>query len=178
MLTDGSKIIAWALANDVRNEEDLASLWAQGPTRANNAAKGEKPRPPLIPVISVPTSLSGGEYQSIAGGTDDTTNEKRLFEPPPKNPALVVLDPELTTTTPEWVWLSTGIRSVDHCVETLCSLLSNPKGDAEAEKGLSTLIPALLRCKHDPNDLEARLQCQMGVIEAMSAVGSGVPPRR
>jgi alcohol dehydrogenase class IV len=174
-LTDGSKIIAWALANDVRNEEDLSSLWAYGPTWANNAAKGVKPKPPLIPVISVPTSLSGGEYQSIAGGTDDKTNEKRLFEPPPKNPALVVLDPELTTTTPEWVWLSTGIRSVDHCVETLCSLLSNPKGDAEAEKGLSTLIPALLKCKHDPDDLEARLQCQMGVIEAMSAVGSGVP---
>jgi alcohol dehydrogenase class IV len=168
-LTDGSKIIAWALANDVRNEEDLSSLLA------DNVVKGAKPKPPLIPVISIPTSLSGGEYQSIAGGTDDKTNEKCLFKPPPKNPALVVLDPELTTTTPEWVWLSTGIRSVDHCVETLCSLLSNPKGDAEAEKGLGTLIPALLKCKHDPSDLEARLQCQMGVIEAMSAVGSGVP---
>jgi alcohol dehydrogenase class IV len=118
--------------------------------------------------------LSGGEYQNIADGTDEKTNEKRLFEPPTKNPALVVLDPELTTTTPEWVWLSTGIRSVDHCVETLCSLLSNPEGDAEAEKGLRALIPALLKCKHDPKDLEARLQCQMGVVEAMSTVGSGV----
>jgi len=88
---------------------------------------------------------------------------------------LVVLDPELSKTTPEWVWLSTGIRSVDHCVETLCSLQSNAKGDAEAEKGLGTLIPALLRCKHNPDDLGARLECQMGVIEAMSAVGSGVP---
>jgi alcohol dehydrogenase class IV len=118
--------------------------------------------------------LSGGEYQNIADGTDEKTNEKRLFEPPTKNPALVVLDPELTTTTPEWVWLSTGIRSVDHCVETLCSLLSNPEGDAEAEKGLRALIPALLKCKHDPKDLEARLQCQRGVVEALSTVGSGV----
>lgn len=174
-LTDGAKIVAWALANDIRNEEDLSLLWAHGPTWANSYTERKEPKPPIIPVISVPTSLSGGEYQSIAGGTDDKTNEKRLFEPPTKNPALVVLDPELTTTTPEWVWLSTGIRSVDHCVETLCSLLSNSKGDSEAEKGLGALVPALLRCKQNPKDLEARLQCQMGVIEAMSAVGSGVP---
>lgn len=168
-LTDGAKIISWALANDVRNEGDLASLWSASPT------KRENPKPPLIPVISVPTSLSGGEYQSIAGGTNDRTTAKCLFDPPVKNPALVVLDQELSTTTPEWVWLSTGIRSVDHCVETLCSLQSNAKGDTEAEKGLGILIPALLKCKHNPQDLEARLQCQMGVIEAMSAVGSGVP---
>jgi alcohol dehydrogenase class IV len=174
-LTDGAKIVAWALANDVRNAEDLALLWAHGPTWANTSTERREPKPPEAPVISVPTSLSGGEYQSIAGGTDDKTNEKRLFEPPTKNPAIVVLDPELTTTTPEWVWLSTGIRAVDHCIETLCSLLSNRKGDAEAKKGLITLIPALLKCKHNPDDLEARLQCQMGVIPAMSAVGSGVP---
>jgi alcohol dehydrogenase class IV len=174
-LTDGAKIIAWALANDIRNEEDLSSLWAHGPTWAKADTEREKPKPPAIPVISVPTSLSGGEYQSIAGGTDDKTNEKRRFEPPTKNPALVVLDPDLMTTTPEWVWLSTGVRSVDHCVETLCSLLSNPKGDAEAGKGLGILIPALLKCKHNPEDLEARLQCQLGVIHAMSAVGNGIP---
>ena len=174
-LTDGVKIIAWAIANDVRDEKDLSSLWAHGPTWSGGRVEREGLKPPCIPAISIPTSLSGGEYQSIAGGTDDKTNEKRLFEPPTKNPALVVLDPELTTTTPDWVWLSTGIRSVDHCVETLCSLLSNPKGDAAAEKGLGILIPALLKCKHNPKNLDARLQCQMGVIDAMSAVGSGVP---
>ena len=174
-LTDGAKIIAWALANDVRDEGDLSSLWTHGPKWAGARTQREDLKPPQIPVISIPTSLSGGEYQSIAGGTDDNTNEKRLFEPPTKNPALVVLDPELTTTTPGWVWLSTGIRSVDHCVETLCSLLSNSKGDAAAEKGLGILIPSLLKCKHDPKNLDARLQCQLGVIDAMSAVGSGVP---
>ncbi len=168
-LTDGSKIIAWALANDVKDEEELATLWSASPTMRKDA------KPPTIPIIAIPTSLSGGEYQRIAGGTNDKTHGKCLFEPPVKNPALVVLDPELSKTTPEWVWLSTGIRSVDHCVETLCSLRSNAKGDAEAENGLGTLIPALLRCKHNPEDLDARLKCQMGVIEAMSAVGSGVP---
>ena len=168
-LTDGAKIIAWALANDACTEDKLATLWFDSPT------KGTDLKPPTIPVISIPTSLSGGEYQSRAGGTHDATMAKRRFQAPVKNPALVVLDPELTTSTPQWVWLSTGIRSVDHCVETLCSLMSNPKGDSEAAKGLGTLIPALLKCKHNPQDLEARFQCQLGVIEAMTAVSSGVP---
>lgn len=94
---------------------------------------------------------------------------------PIKAPALVILDPQLTTTTPEWVWLSTGIRGVDHCVETMCSLLSNPEADDWAAEGLGLLVPALVRCKKDPGDLEARLQCQMGVIKAMQAVRNGVP---
>lgn len=57
----------------------------------------------------------------------------------------------------------------------LCSLLSNDKGDEEARKGLGKLVPGLLRCKHDSSDIEARHLCQLGVIEAMSAVSSGVP---
>jgi alcohol dehydrogenase class IV len=57
----------------------------------------------------------------------------------------------------------------------LCSLLSNDKGDEEARKGLGKLVPGLLRCKHDLSDIEARHLCQLGVIEAMSAVSSGVP---
>ena len=60
-------------------------------------------------------------------------------------------------------------------METLCSLQSNETGDAEAAKGLRKLVPGLLTSKNDPNDLKARHLCQLGVIEAMSAVGSGVP---
>ncbi len=64
---------------------------------------------------------------------------------------------------------------MDHCVETLCSLQSNEKGDSEAEKGLLTLVPALVKTHNDPTDLEARYETMRGVIKAMSAVGSGVP---
>ena len=36
-------------------------------------------------------------------------------------PQVVILDPEITLHTPDWLWLSTAIRSVDHAVEGLCS---------------------------------------------------------
>ena len=167
-LTDGSKVIAWALANDIHHDEGLKTLWSASPTKRDDL------NPPLIPVIAIPTSLSGGEYHSFAGATDDETHAKCLFEPPVKNPALVVLDPALTVTTPEWVWLSTGVRSVDHCVEVLCSLRSKEGNDGEAEEGLKELIPALLRCKRDPGDLDARLDCMLGANSAARAV-KGVP---
>jgi alcohol dehydrogenase class IV len=86
----------------------------------------------------------------------------------------VILDAALTTTTPDKYWLSTGVRAVDHCVETLCSLHSHREGDEAAEKGLKQLVPGLLASKESKQDLEARHKCQLGVIDAMAAVKSGV----
>ena len=130
---------------------------------------------PNIPIISIPTSLSGGEYSNNGGGTNDHTHRKHSFAGPTRGPALVVLDAALTTSTPPSVWLSTGIRAVDHCVEALCSLQGKPEADETAEKGLRLLLPGLLLCKEYNQNLEARHKCQMGVIEAMKAVGFSIP---
>jgi len=76
-----------------------------------------------VPIITIPTTLSGGEYQALAGGTNDTTQQKHGFWHGTVGPSLVILDAELTTTTPDKFWLSTGIRAVDHCVETICAVV-------------------------------------------------------
>lgn len=171
-LTDAAKIVRLALANDVTTEEGVDSLWG---SEESNPARRKTINKPTIPLIHIPTSLSGGEYQAIAGGTESSTHAKRLFQCGGVDPELVIQDPELCLTTPEWVWLSTGVRSIDHCVETLCSLLSNEKGDAAARSGLPKLISGLLSSKADPKSLAARHLCQSGVVEAMAAVSSGVP---
>lgn len=89
---------------------------------------------------------------------------------------LIILDPALSVTTPERIWLSTGIRSVDHCVEGLCSLDLRAAGSAEAfEKGLRLLVPNLLRTKRDWEAEGPRLDCMMGVVDAMQGLGGGVP---
>lgn len=171
-LTDGAKVIAWILSNpSVTKPQDLEQYTA-----------GQRDQPPtnvpapVVRVVTIPTTLSGGEYQSIAGVTRPSpSDQKCLFTPPARNPSLVILDPDLTTTTPSKYWLSTGVRAIDHCVETLCSLQSHSKGDEAAEQGLRRLVPSLLRTKHDFHDLDARFESMMGVIEAMSAVASGVP---
>lgn len=130
---------------------------------------------PEMPLICIPTSLSGAEISNFAGGTDDRTHRKHSFAGHVKEPTLVIYDPELSMTTPATVWLSSGIRSVDHCVETLCSLGSTPDSDIDAKAGLKKLIPGILTTMRDPENLDARLQSQLGVVLAMGAITRGVP---
>jgi alcohol dehydrogenase class IV len=99
---------------------------------------------------------------------------KTLFRPPVQNPGIVVLDPEVAVTTPSRLFLATGIRAVDHCVETLCSLESNEKGDRAAREGLRMLVPALLKYKKDPADLDAIMQALLGAAESIKTSHYGV----
>lgn len=88
---------------------------------------------------------------------------------------LVILDSAFIQTTPQYSWLSTDYRSIDHCIEALCSLEGTAKSDSRAESGLRKLIPNLIKSKLNPEDLEARHQCQLGVMPSMSNVRSGIP---
>jgi maleylacetate reductase len=90
-------------------------------------------------------------------------------------PRAAILDPAVTVHTPEWLWLSTGIRAVDHCVEGLCSGEAHPYADAQALKGLSMLAQALPRVKADGRDLDARMDCQIGTWLSMGPLSAGVP---
>jgi len=56
---------------------------------------------PEIPVINIPTSLSGGEYSPFAGATDKRTNHKAGFAHPEMGADLIILDPALSVSTPE-----------------------------------------------------------------------------
>ena len=125
--------------------------------------------------ISVPTTIAGGEFSAIAGVTNEHTKVKERLAHPLVMPRAAILDPALTVHTPEWLFLSTGIRAVDHCVEGLCSREAHPYADAQAIKGLSMLAQGLPRVKADPGDLDARMDCQIGTWLSMGPLSSGVP---
>lgn len=168
-LTDAAKVIAWGLANNVRMEKDLALL---ADSNSNNFADL---KPPTVRHIAVPSTLSGAEYTSFAGATNGKTKVKTLFQPPIQNPAVVVLDPEITATTPPRLFLSTGIRAIDHCVETICSLQSNEKANLAATEGLKLLIPSLLAYKRCPGDATTIMQALLGAVESVKTSYYGVP---
>jgi maleylacetate reductase len=85
-------------------------------------------------------------------------------------PRIVILDPEVTVHTPEWLFLSTGIRAVDHAVEDICSVNGQPISEGAAYHALRLLGKRLPAVKADPENSEARLDCQIGAW--MSMVGS------
>jgi maleylacetate reductase len=167
-ITDGAKAVQLCLANDVRTIEDIDRI---------RARKGVAPplKAPAVRQISVPTTIAGGEFSAIAGVTNHATRVKEMLRHERTMPRAVILDPAVTLHTPEWLWLSTGIRAVDHCVEGLCSREAHPYADAQALKGLSMLAQALPRVKADANDLDARMDCQIGTWLSMGPLSAGVP---
>ena len=173
-ITDGAKAVQMCLANDIRT---LDAMDALRPIKGADAAVGPPAtmQAPTVRQISVPTTISGGDFSAIAGVTDDRTKVKELLRHPRIMPATVILDPAVTRHTPEWLWLSTGVRAVDHCVEGICSAEAHAYGDAQALKGLSLLASGLPRVKADPADLDARLECQLGTWLSMGPLSSGVP---
>jgi alcohol dehydrogenase class IV len=167
-ITDGAKAVQLCLANDIRDVDALDQL--------RTGKDGTPPmKAPTVRQISVPTTLSAGEFSHISGVTDERNKVKELFRHPGIVPKAVVLDPEVTRHTPMWLFLSTGIRAVDHCVEGVCSNESSPYGDASALHGLALLTRGLPRVKANPADIAARLDCQLGSWLSMAALAAGVP---
>ncbi|MEM6495540.1 MAG: iron-containing alcohol dehydrogenase, partial [Pseudomonadota bacterium] len=172
-ITDGAKAVQLCLANDIRDADAIDGLRTViGP---DGVPVPPNINPPTVRQISIPTTLSGGEFSGISGVTDERTKVKELIRHTDIIPQAVVLDPAVTIHTPEWLWLSTGIRAVDHCVEGICSLEAHSYGDAQALQGLSLLASGLPRVKANPSDIQARLNCQMGTWLSMGPLACGVP---
>src|SRR5260370_2500976 len=120
-ITDGAKAVQLCLGNDIRDAAAMDKVRAPAPVQSSNARQ-----------ISIPTTLSAGEFSPISGVTDERTKVKELFRHPDIVPKAVVLDPVVTRHTPMWLWLSTGIRPVDHWVDATCPKVASSHGDALA----------------------------------------------
>lgn len=160
-LSDGAKVIVYAVVNGVQTVDDLERLYqaraADGTPMRDRTGVGNEP---TLPIVFIPTTLSAGEFSCYGGSTNPVTLHKRIMKHPKMFARLVILDPRLTLTTPQWVWISTGVRAIDHCVEALCSNDPLSKELLQiAERSLATLAKNLLLTVKDPSQLQPRLDC-------------------
>ena len=167
-VTDAAKMVGICLGNNITEPAQLDHLSVKIGADGKSVRPAYNP-PPLDSVI-IPTTLSAGEFSAIAGCTDTVRGVKEVFAQPKAAPRTVILDPAVTVHTPEWLWLSTGIRAVDHAVEDLCSSSSKPFSDGTSFHALRLLGRGLRAAKRDPSSLDARLDCQLG--SWMSIIGS------
>jgi alcohol dehydrogenase class IV len=98
---------------------------------------------PHLPHIALPTTLSAGEFTAIAGVTDPATRVKRAVSDRRLAPAVVITDPLLTAATPDWLWAATGVRALDHAVESIYSVRHHPFSDALASRAIAMLVEHL-----------------------------------
>ncbi|KAJ7087284.1 iron-containing alcohol dehydrogenase [Mycena belliarum] len=105
--------------------------------------------------IAIPTTLSAAEYSIGAGYTDESGNKVAVSHQL-LAPAGIILDAELTLPTPDRLWLSTGIRAVDHCVESLYRPFVSPPMKILCYAALADFFEYLPRAMADPTDVGAR----------------------
>lgn len=111
--------------------------------------------------IAIPTTLSAAEFSHLVGVTDENAGVKVGFAHTQVTPRSVILDATLTLATPKQLWLSSGIRALDHAVETLYAPGTHPINDTLALEAIRKLFTYLPRCQSHPDDLTIRTELQL-----------------
>jgi len=113
-----------------------------------------------LPHVAVPTTLSVAELAAGAGFTD-AGGTKAGVRDPRLLPDAVIYDSELALNTPMNLWLSTGIRALDHAVEGYLAEGEHPFSDVMALESVRRLFRTLPQAKARPKDLAVRTANQL-----------------
>jgi len=167
---DGSKVACLAVWRGIA---EAGSLIDAAASRGAAPAfwDGAAPSPRLV---AVPTTLSAAEFAPHAGFTDLAAGRKYRALDPWMVPRAVVLDPAATMDTPATLFLSSGIRALDHAAERWCALEPLPFSDAVSRQAIAMLAENLPRVHRHPGDLAARSACQQAAWLSVMGGWAGV----
>jgi alcohol dehydrogenase class IV len=168
-VVDAAKIVLMCMENEIFEPAGLDGFETTPDRRFGPF------RTPKVRMIAIPSTLSGGEYNSGALVTDTSRKLKQIFNHPMMMPRAIILDPAITKYTPEKLWLGSGTRAMDHGIEAICSSRPNVLVDSVCQQGLRYLHDGLLRTKANPDDEDARLSCQLGSWLSAFGLQSRVP---
>ena len=164
-ISDAARMIAVLMAEGIDNVEEL---------RMRGHREDGMLRPDLdgkqLPLqVSIPTTLSAGEFNMGGGNVlDDGEGHKIRVGHPRLYADLIVLDSDMTAGTPDWLWLSTGVKALDHCIERLYCRGNQPAIDAPVLSAAEMLFDHLPRSRQgDEGSGEERLQCLVAAWMSM-----------
>ena len=123
-----------------------------------------------LPVVSVPTTYSGSEWEPSFGIRD--RNRLRRGGGSGGNLAGIVYDPELTLGLPREETVGTSLNALAHTAEALYVKGRNPEGDREAIAGAALISEWLPRVVEQADDLAARRKLLEGAMHAGAALAS------
>jgi maleylacetate reductase len=123
-----------------------------------------------LPHIAVPTTLSVAELASGAGVTD-AAGDKVGRRDPRMLPDAVIYDGRLALRTPVPLWLSTGIRALDHAIESYLAPGEHPLSDVLALEAVRRLFATLPWARADPADESVRTENQLAAWFSYTLTG-------
>lgn len=124
--------------------------------------------------ITIPTTLSAAECTLMAGYTDKTGLKTGVAHPK-LAPQAVLYDSSFALETPPWLFLSTGMRAMDHAMELMyhptstempCRML--------AMSAASDLFKYLPKYKQNPKDEDAITRLQLAAFASLGFLGLNV----
>ncbi|MFH5822881.1 iron-containing alcohol dehydrogenase [Georgenia sp. AZ-5] len=163
-VVDAARALALAAGEGLRSAVDLARWRATFVPPATTDIPTTSGR--ALPIVAIPTTLSAAEFANAGAVTDEDRQTKDLLIADELTPRSVLLDPELGVTTPVDLWASTGMRALDHAIETVYSPRRGPITDALALDAVRRLSASLRAAQRDPSDVDARCEGQLGAWES------------
>ena len=124
-----------------------------------------------LPHVALPTTLSVAELAAGAGYTSDA-GDKAGMRDPRLLVQTVIYDAQLTLATPMQLWLSTGIRALDHAVEGFLAEGDHPFHDVMALEAIRRLFDSLPRAMAAPDDVDVRTENQLAAWFSFTLPGA------
>lgn len=173
-IIDACKVVQLAIDQDIDSEQQLLQYaqlgdGSSGPKAGDFSLFSGASR---IRQIAVPTTLSGAEFSNNAGVLDTDIAAKEGYRGVDLCPQKIIYDPALSLHTPQWLWLSTAIRSLDHAVEGYCSSDTHAFLDGHFLHAMRLFADSLPATWDDPGNLSARSLNQQAVWLACCGLGT------
>jgi maleylacetate reductase len=128
-----------------------------------------------LPIVAVPTTYAGSEMTPVYGLT--SMQRKRTGKSLKVLPKVVIYDPELTFSLPDFITGPSAMNAMAHCVEAFYAPGASPIASLMAEEGIRALASGVPAAVSRPEDLEGRTQTLYGAYlagAAFAAAGGGI----
>lgn len=169
---DFTRFVQLCLTENINSREELIAIEAT--ISGSFQIKHSSTKIPVIRTLNIPTTLSTAEWTMGGTPVNEETKLKIFLTMKMGGPEVILYDPEIMSKTPMSLLLATGIRGLDHAINTRCGLYPHPMADPMTDKSIQLYIENLPKIYADSNDLEAIHQCQVAAslsgVSTMSVV--------
>lgn len=120
-----------------------------------------------IPHIAIPTTAgTGSEVTDVTVITNTSNEEKMMIKQPHFMPAVAIVDPMLSMSSPKKVTAATGVDALSHAVEAYLSKRAQPMTDTLALSAIELIVSNLKTAYDEPKDYAAREAMSIGSMYA------------
>lgn len=123
-----------------------------------------------LPQIVVPTTYAGSEATGILGQTEG--GRKTTITTPKVQPEVILYDPELVTSLPVGMTVTSALNAMAHAAEGLYAQNRSPLSTLMALEGLRAFRDALPRVLDNPADLRGRGETLYGAWLCGTVLGT------